>query len=48
MKFRTVVLAILLCLAASRLLGQAGAATGSETPATPEDIQKAVRCYADS
>ena len=40
MKFRTVVFAILLCLTASRLLGQAGAATGSETPATAEDIRK--------
>jgi hypothetical protein len=40
MKFRTVVFAILLCLTASRLLGQAGAATVSEIPATPEDIRK--------
>ena len=38
MRFRTVVLAILLCLTASRLLGQAVA--GPEAPASPDDIRK--------
>lgn len=40
MRFRTALLAILLCMTAARLLGQAAAATGSEAPASPDDIRK--------
>jgi uncharacterized protein len=40
MKIRAVLVGLVLCLTSFELLGQAGTTSGSDTPASPEDVRK--------